>query len=252
MSGFSKNISSSLVKFNYQLAGLVNHMRGQLQIPHMRKVIDVTAEVSDAAPGAKTVGIEYMPRHLHNSQAYVSDMNKARAEAGASAGAMPLYKNQLIRWGGAALGSQVLRGAGEYLEASRSPYADAVATGGTMLQGAAIGAAAGATLGPQGAAIGALLGTAIAATNKLFDTWTQRAREAQQEISDALKVDPNRRASISAAADMLRGLSQERELKMVSGMGTSSLDVVIERAAGKIKDIESKVDSNEYDSTQEL
>ena len=165
-------------------------------------------------------------------------------QAGASAGAMPLYKNQLIRWGGAALGSQALRGAGEYLEASRSPYADVVTTGGTMLQGAAIGAGAGATLGPQGAVIGALLGTAIAATNKLFDTWTQRAREAQQEISDALKVDPNRRASISAYADMLRGLSQERELKMVSGMGTSSLDVVIERAAGKIKDIESKVDSD--------
>ena len=111
-----------------------------------------------------------------------------------------------------------------------------------MLQGAAIGAGAGATLGPQGAAIGALLGTAIAATNKLFDTWTQRAREAQEEISNALKVDPNRRASISAASYMLRGLSQERELKMVSGMGTSSLDVVIERAANKIKDIESKID----------
>lgn len=173
-------------------------------------------------------------------------------QAGASAGAMPLYKNQLIRWGGAALGSQVLRGAGEYLEASRSPYADVVTTGGTMLQGAAIGAGAGATLGPQGAVIGAVLGTAIAATNKLFDIWTQRAREAQEEISNALKVDPNRRASISVAADMLRGLSQERELKMVSGMGTSSLDVVIERATGKIKDIESKVDSNEYDSTQEL
>lgn len=163
-------------------------------------------------------------------------------QAGASANAMPLYKNQLVRWGGAALGSRVLRGAGEYLEASRSPYADAVATGGTMLQGAAMGAGAGAMLGPQGAAIGALLGTAIAATDKLFDAWTQRAREAQQEISNALKVDPNRRASISAAADMLRGLSQERELKMVSGMGTSSLDAVIERAAGKIKDIESKID----------
>lgn len=178
-------------------------------------------------------------------------------QAGASVGAMPyhgtpLYKNQLIRWGGAALGSQALRGAGEYLEASRSPYADVVTTGGNILQSAAIGAGAGATLGPQGAAIGALLGTAIAATNKLFDTWTQRAREAQQEISDALKVDPNRRASISAASDMLRGLSQERELKMVSGMGTSSLDVVIERAAGKIKDIESKIDYNEYDTAQEL
>lgn len=222
-------------------------------------MIDVTAEVSAAAPDAKTVNaetldIKYIPTHSHrpshNYQAYVRDMNKARAGAGADA--MPLYKNQLIRWGGAALGSQVLRGAGEYLEASRSPYAGVVTTGGTMLQGAAIGAAAGATLGPQGAAIGALLGTAIAATNKLFDTWTQKAREAQQEISDALKVDPNRRASISAAADMLRGLSQERELKMVSGMGTSSLDAVIERASGKIKDIESKVDSNEYDSTQEL
>lgn len=172
--------------------------------------------------------------------------------AGASAGAMPLYKNQLVRWGGAALGSQVLRGAGEYLEASRSPYADAVTTGGTMLQGAAIGAGAGAMLGPHGAAIGAALGAAIAATNKLFDAWTQRAREAQEEISNALAVDPNRRAGISAAADMLRGLSQERELNMVSGMGTSSLDAVIERAAGKIKDIEGKIDSNEYDTAQEL
>lgn len=111
-----------------------------------------------------------------------------------------------------------------------------------MLQGAAMGAGAGAMLGPQGAAIGALLGTAIAATNKLFETWTQRAREAQQEVSSALKVDPNRRASISAYADMLRGLSQERELKTLSGMGTSSLDAVTERAAGKIKDIESKID----------
>ena len=88
-------------------------MRGQLQELNRRKVIDTTAEVSDAAPDAKTVNREildakYMPRHLHNYQAYVSDMNKARA----SADAMPLYKNQLIRWGGAALGSQVLRGAG--------------------------------------------------------------------------------------------------------------------------------------------
>lgn len=113
-----------------------------------------------------------------------------------------------------------------------------------MLQGAAMGAGAGAMLGPQGAAIGAMLGTAIAATNKLFDTWAQRAREAQQEISNALKVDPNRGARISAYADMLRGLSQERELKTLSGMGTSSLDAVIERASGKIRDIEGKVDSN--------
>jgi len=190
--------------------------------------------------------------HMPNLLPNFLTPDHGKPQTGASADVMPLYKNQLIRWGGAALGSQALRGAGEYLEASRSPYADVVTTGGTMLQGAAIGAGAGATLGPQGAAIGALLGTAIAATNKLFDTWTQRAREAQQEISDALKVDPNRRASISAASDMLRGLSQERELKMVSGMGTSSLDVVIERAAGKIKDIESKIDSNEYDTAQEL
>lgn len=67
-----------------------------------------------------------------------------------------------------------------------------------------------------------------------------------------MKVDPNRRASISSAADMLRGLSQERELKMVSGMGISSLDAVIENASSKIKEIDSKVDSNEYDTTQEL
>lgn len=197
---------------------------------------------------AKYVAGMYTPSQLPGYLSYVRDM----PQAGAIAGAMPLYKNQLVRWGGAALGSQVLRGAGEYLEASRSPYADTVATGGTILQGAAIGAGAGATLGPQGAAIGAVLGTAIAATNKLFDVWTQRAREAQQEISNALKVDPNRRASISAYADMLRGLSQERELKMVSGMGTSSLDAVIERTAGKIKDIESRVDSGAYDTAQEL
>ena len=65
-------------------------------------------------------------------------------------------------------------------------------------------------------------------------------------------VDPNRRASISASAYMLRGLSQERELKMLARMGTSSLDAVIERAADRIKDIESKIDSNEYDTAQEL
>ena len=205
-----------------------------------------SARASDSA--TRSADGAHMPSWLPN----FLTPDHGTPQAGASAGAMPLYKNQLIRWGGAALGSQALRGAGEYLEASRSPYADVVTTGGTMLQGAAIGAGAGATLGPQGAVIGAVLGTAIAATNKLFDIWTQRAREAQEEISNALKVDPNRRASISAASDMLRGLSQERELKMVSGMGTSSLDVVIERAAGKIKDIESKIDSNEYDTAQEL
>ena len=69
-------------------------MRGQLQELHSRKLIDVTAEVSDAAPGAKAVDPEildakHMPRHLQNYKAYVSDMNKARA----SAEAMPLYKN---------------------------------------------------------------------------------------------------------------------------------------------------------------
>ena len=276
------SISSSLAKFNDQLAGLVKLVKfglkdrygdsdaglairasllGGRYIPmppyeNLRKIPkegilrspsgrSTSARASDSA--TRSAGM-YTPSELPSYLSYVRDMNKARA----AADAMPLYKNQLIRWGGAALGSQALRGAGEYLEASRSPYADVVTTGGTMLQGAAIGAGAGATLGPQGAAIGALLGTAIAATNKLFDTWTQRAREAQQEISDALKVDPNRRASISAAAYMLRGLSQERELKMVSGMGTSSLDVVIERAANKIKDIESKIDSTEYDTAQEL
>lgn len=336
MSGFSKrmtSISSSLAKFNDQLAGLVKLVRVHLQGIHRGEVSDITAQMhadlmggryippppydklkavpkegivrsaSDrrisererhrresldfirdyfsgaigAVPNvpvgafrgfagdiplfklkwrmqsmmtsaARHVAGMYTPSQLPSCLSYVRDMNEARA----SADAMPLYKNKLARWGGAALGSQVLRGAGEYLEASRSPYADAVAAGGTMLQGAAVGAGAGAMLGPQGAAVGALLGTAIAATNKLFDTWTQRAREAQQEISDALKADPSRRASISAAADMLRGLSQERELKMVSGMGTSSLDAVIERAAGKIEDIESKVDSSEYGSTQEL
>lgn len=273
------SISSSLAKFNDQLAGLVKLVKFGLK--------DRYGDSDDALKiRAELLGGRYIPmseyenlRNIPKEEILMSPSGRstsARASDSATrsadgvhkpnllpnfltpdhgtpqAGAMPLYKNQLIRWGGAALGSQALRGAGEYLEASRSPYADVVTTGGTMLQGAAIGAGAGATLGPQGAAIGALLGTAIAATNKLFDTWTQRAREAQQEISNALKVDPNRRASISAASDMLRGLSQERELKMVSGMGTSSLDVVIERAANKIKDIESKIDSNEYDTAQEL
>ena len=281
------SISSSLAKFNDQLAGLVKLVKFGLK----ERYGDSDAELSIRASllGGKYIPptqyenlIKMLKKRIFRSpsvrstssgstSARASDSVKRSAgmytpswlpnfmtpdhgtpQTGASADAMPLYKNQLIRWGGAALGSQALRGAGEYLEASRSPYADLVTTGGTILQGAAIGAGAGATLGPQGAAIGALLGTAIAATNKLFDTWTQRAREAQQEISDALKVDPNRRARISSYADMLRGLSQERELKMVSGMGTSSLDVVIERAAGKIKDIESKIDSNEYDTAQEL
>ena len=132
------------------------------------------ATAKATADAAKAFAGMYMPSELPSYLSYVRGM----PQASASAGAMPLYKNQLVRWGGAALGSQVLRGAGEYLEASRSPYADAVTAGGTMLQGAAIGAGAGAMLGPQGAAIGAMLGTAIAATNKLFDTWAQRAREA--------------------------------------------------------------------------
>ena len=147
MSGFSKkmtSISSSLDKFNDQLPDLVKNMRGQLQelhrrkvIVHRRNVIDAIAEVSDAAPDAKTVDREildakYMPRRPISYEDFVrrrnevfasasealasasSILNKARAsaEASASADAMPLYKNQLVRWGGAALGSQVLRGAG--------------------------------------------------------------------------------------------------------------------------------------------
>ena len=158
MSGFSKkmtSISSSLDKFNDQLPDLVKNMRDQLQelhrrkvIVHRRNVIDAIAEVSDAAPDAKTVDREildakYMPRRLISYEDFVrrrnevfasasealasassilnkarasasSILNKARAsaEARADADAMPLYKNQLIRWGGAALGSQVLRGAG--------------------------------------------------------------------------------------------------------------------------------------------
>ena len=131
------SFSSSLAKFNDQLPGLVKNMRDQLQelhrrkvIVHRRNVIDAIAEVSDAAPDAKTVDREildakYMPRRLISYEDFVRRRNKARAstsyilnkirasaEARASAGAMPLYKNQLVRWGGAALGSQVLRGAG--------------------------------------------------------------------------------------------------------------------------------------------
>ena len=123
-------------------------MRGQLQELHRRKVIVNRRNVIDDAPYAKTVDGEildakYMPRRSISYEDFVrrrnevfasaseslasasSILNKARAsasyilnkarasaEAGASAGAMPLYKNQLVRWGGAALGSQVLRGAG--------------------------------------------------------------------------------------------------------------------------------------------
>lgn len=140
MSGFSKNISSisnSLDKFNDQLPDLVKNMRGQLQELHRRKVIVHRRNVIDDVPYAKTVDGEildakYMPRRSISYEDFVrrrnevfasasealasasSILNKARAsaEAGASAGAMPLYKNQLVRWGGAALGSQVLRGAG--------------------------------------------------------------------------------------------------------------------------------------------
>ena len=272
------SVSSSLAKFNDQLAGLVKLVRVHLQGIYRGGVSDSTAEIHAALVGGKyippTPELRKTPREgilrSPSGGSASSGSTSARAsdsatrssggvhmpswlpnfltpdhgtpKAGASADAMPLYENKLARWGGAALGSKVLIGAGEYLEASRSPYADAVTAGGMMLQGAAIGAGAGAMLGPQGAAVGALLGTAIAATDKLFDTWAQRAREAREEISSALKADPNRRASVSAAADMLRGLSQERELKTVSDMGTSSLDAVIERAAGKIKDIESKID----------
>ena len=151
MSGFSKNISSisnSLDKFNDQLPDLVKNMRGQLQELHRRKVIVHRRNVIDDVPYVKTVDGEildakYMPRRSISYEDFVrrrnevfasasealasasSILNKARAsasyilnkarasaEAGASAGAMPLYKNQLVRWGGAALGSQVLRGAG--------------------------------------------------------------------------------------------------------------------------------------------
>ena len=135
MFGFSKNMTSiyrSLAKYNDQLADIVRLARGQLQelqgrkaIVHRRNVIDAIAEVSDAALDAK-----YMPRRIINYEDFVRRrneifaraeranavhiLNKARAsaEARASADAMPLYKNQLIRWGGAAFGSQVLRGAG--------------------------------------------------------------------------------------------------------------------------------------------
>ena len=140
MSGFSKNISSisnSLDKFNDQLPDLVKNMRGQLQELHRRKVIVNRRNVIDDAPYAKTVDGEilyakYMPRRSISyedfvrrrnevfasaseslaSASYILNKARASAEAGASAGAMPLYKNQLVRWGGAALGSQVLRGAG--------------------------------------------------------------------------------------------------------------------------------------------
>ena len=57
---------------------------------------------------AKYVAGMYTPIQLPGYLSYVRDM----PQAGAGADAMPLYKNQLIRWGGAALGSQVLRGAG--------------------------------------------------------------------------------------------------------------------------------------------
>ena len=140
MIGFSKNmssVSSSLAKFNNQLPDLVKNMRGQLQELHKRKaivlrrnVIDAPFKVSDAAPDAKGIVPElievYRKPIPHSDQEFVRKMNKAResaiaralahaherASASASADAMPLYKNQLIRWGGAALGSQVLRGAG--------------------------------------------------------------------------------------------------------------------------------------------
>ena len=57
---------------------------------------------------AECVAGMYTPIQLPSYLSYVRDM----PQAGASADAMPLYKNQLVRWGGAALGSQVLRGAG--------------------------------------------------------------------------------------------------------------------------------------------
>ena len=57
---------------------------------------------------AKYVAGMYTPIQLSSYLSYVRDM----PQAGAIADAMPLYKNQLVRWGGAALGSQVLRGAG--------------------------------------------------------------------------------------------------------------------------------------------
>lgn len=193
MSGFSKSItsiSSSLAKFGAQLAGAVKLVR-----LHFKKLYN-PEDMGDAEMSirAALLGGTYIPPEtklgiLKSKQSRKTSGSSAGAampnllvgdtpQAGTSARSMPLYKNQLIRWGGAALGSKAIAGVGDYMQATGSKYADAVTAGGMMLQGAAIGAGAGAMLGPQGAAIGALLGTAIAATDKLFDTWTQRAREA--------------------------------------------------------------------------
>ena len=143
------SISSSLAKFNNQLPDLVKHIIFQRELFHKlnlfppsvysKKPIDASFEVSnatskqhDAVNPEKVPSInerlrKFFEKGIVNinsdksassgstssgSTSSGSTSARASAEAGASVGAMPLYKNQLVRWGGAALGSQVLRGVG--------------------------------------------------------------------------------------------------------------------------------------------
>ena len=144
VSGFQKNMSSisgSLAKFNDQLAGLVKLVRVHLQGLH-GEVSDGTAQFHAAIQGGRYIPPPPEPRKTPregilrshsggSASAGASDSatrsagahtpgwlpnlltsDHGKPQAGAGAGAIPLYNNQLVRWGGAALGSQVLIGAG--------------------------------------------------------------------------------------------------------------------------------------------
>ena len=160
--------------------------------------------------------------------------------------------SQLMRWGLAAFGSQALPSVGEYLSATGNRYAGLVSSSGSVLQGAVMGAGAGALLGPHGASIGALVGTAISATNRLFEHFTRKAIEAREEISGALSVDSGRNARIASMATILRSISQERESSLVAGMGAEELEKVISREKSGLQDVEGRIDRDDYDTVQEL
>ena len=170
--------------------------------------------------------------------------------------AEPWNAKQLVRWGLSYAGGTAVRGAGDYLAASKSPYAQgysemASAFGG-MIQGGAMGAAAGSMAGPHGWIAGAAIGASISAIDSLFDHFTKKARETQEKISSALAVDPTRKANIASAAEMLRALRYERESDSIGQMFEGDLKKAMREASDAVSDIESRIASMDYRDADEL
>lgn len=164
----------------------------------------------------------------------------------------PWDSRQLARWGLSYAGGTVVRGLGEYLDATRSPYGTYLTAFGGMLQGGAMGAAAGSMAGPHGWLVGAGIGASISAIDSLFDHFAKKAREAQEKIASALSVDPARKANIASQADMLRSMRYERESGAIGQMFEGDLKKAIREASDAISDIESRIDSMDYRDADEL